>query len=160
MLFATAGFLGTRASLMLDVVFLAMFIVLPLMAISIALAKFARQYSWHKRMQLGMAVVLLVAVAAFEVDMQLINNWRWLSAPESGQPSTGVLAALRIHLLFAITTPLLWIYVMYAALRKFPDPPMPGPHSHSHKRWGYAAAADMVATAITGWVFYYLAFVS
>ena len=35
----STGFLGTRGSLMLDVVFLAMFAVLPLLALSIYLVK-------------------------------------------------------------------------------------------------------------------------
>ncbi len=70
------GFLGSRASIMLDVVFLAMFLVLPLVGIGIGLARFRRQYTWHKRMQLTLATVLLLTVAAFEIDMQWISGWR------------------------------------------------------------------------------------
>jgi putative membrane protein len=70
------GFLGSRASIMLDVVFLAMFAVLPIMGVSIGLARFRKKYAWHKRIQLTLAVVLLLAVAAFEIDMQFISGWR------------------------------------------------------------------------------------
>jgi hypothetical protein len=42
----------------------------------------------------------------------------------------------------------------------FPCPPAPGPHSPWHIRWAKVAAIDMLMTAITGWLFYWLAFVA
>ena len=74
------GFLGTRASIMLDVVFLAMFAVIPAMALSIFLVKFRKQYTLHKRLQLVLGAVLLVAVVAFEIDMRFITDWRQRAA--------------------------------------------------------------------------------
>ena len=53
------GFLGTRASLMLDVVFLAMFVVVPALAWSVYLVKVRRNYGLHKRVQLLLGSVLL-----------------------------------------------------------------------------------------------------
>jgi putative membrane protein len=50
--------------------------------------------------------------------------------------------------------------VIIQGLRKFPRPPAPGVHSTSHKFWGWLAAISMSMTAITGWIFYYLAFVA
>ncbi len=85
------GFLGSRASIMLDVVFLAMFAVLPVMAVSIGLARFKKNYAWHKRIQLTLAAVLLVAVAAFEIDMQFISGWRTRAMPSP------LLAGRRAH---------------------------------------------------------------
>ncbi len=69
------GFLGTRASLMLDVVFLAMFVVLVALAASIYLVRSRRLYEWHKRIQLLLGGVLLVTLALFEVDVRL-HDWR------------------------------------------------------------------------------------
>ena len=69
------GFLGTRASLMLDVVFLAMFVVVPVMLWSIYQVKYRRRYLLHKRVQLTLALVLLAAVTLFEVDMR-IHGWQ------------------------------------------------------------------------------------
>ncbi len=68
------GFLGTRASLMLDVVFAAMFVVLPVLAWSIQQVRYHRRYVLHKRVQLLLGTVLLVAVTLFEIDMRL-NDW-------------------------------------------------------------------------------------
>jgi uncharacterized membrane protein YozB (DUF420 family) len=76
-----------------------------------------------------------------------------------GTPSPRVWAALYIHLFFAVTTVVLWPVVIVRALRNFPSPPAPSPHSLWHRRWGRIAAIDLLLTAVTGWVFYVLAFV-
>lgn len=150
------GFLGTRASFMLDVVFLAMFLVLPLLAWSIGLARSGR-FLAHKRMQVTLALVLLAAVVLFEVDMR----WHGWTPRAEASPyyATGLVnTVLWIHLFFAVPTALIWIYVVVQALRKFPSPPQPGVHSAAHRFWGWLAAIEMACTAITGWIFYYLAF--
>lgn len=158
------GFLGTRGSLMLDVVLLAMAAVLPLLGLSIYLAR-RGNYVLHKKINLVLGIVLLVAVLAFEVDMRLFTDWEELAKdspyfdPERKWTSPAGLSLI-IHLCFAVPTPLLWIYVIVQALRKFPSPPLPGSHSLSHRRTGWLAAAGMLLTAVTGSVFYYLAFVA
>jgi len=159
------GFLGTRASLMLDVVFLAMFAVVPLMAIGIGLARFRRDWKRHKLVQLTLAGVLLVAVVAFEVDMQLLTEWElraepspYFSSAQKWSSPAGV--ALLVHLFFAIPTALVWVYVVSGAIKHFPKPPTPGDYSRRHKFWGRIAALEMTLTAVTGWVFYWLAFVA
>lgn len=157
------GFLGTRASIMLDVVFLAMFAVVPLMLLSIYLVKYRRQYRLHKVIQLTLGIVLLIAVTAFEIDMQFITQWELRAEPSPyfsledkwGSP-VGI--ALLVHLLFAIPTAVLWVITIVQALRHFPSPPHPNSFSPRHVLWGRAAAIEMVMTAVTGWVFYYLAF--
>ncbi|HEY5312321.1 MAG TPA: DUF420 domain-containing protein, partial [Pirellulales bacterium] len=70
------GFLGFRASIMLDVVFLAMFAIVPLLAWSIFEVKIRRRYALHKRVQLTLAGILLVAVFLFELDMRFVSGWR------------------------------------------------------------------------------------
>jgi putative membrane protein len=156
------GFLGTRASLMLDVVFLAMFAVLPVLAWSVYQVKYHRRYLLHKRVQLTLGVVLLVTVALFETDMR-INGWRDRAEASRFWDQAGtnwVDVALAIHLCFAVTTALAWIVVIARALANFPSPPVPGPHSPWHRRWAKVAALDMLFTALTGWLFYWLAFVA
>jgi uncharacterized membrane protein YozB (DUF420 family) len=150
------GFLGTRASLMLDVVFAAMFIVLPVLAWSIQQVRRHRRYALHKRVQLMLGAVLLVAVTLFEIDMRL-NDWTLRAAPSPYYPQPANLS-LAIHLCFAVPTALLWLVVIVRALRRFPKPPLPGEHSRQHIFWGWLAAMGMAGTAITGWIFYWLAF--
>ena len=155
------GFLGTRASFMLDFVFLAMFAVLPVLGYSVYQVKFQHRFELHKKIQLTLGAVLLVAVTLFEVDMR-INGWEHLAeeSPYYGGRFSGVWISLYIHLVFAVTTALLWIWVIVAALRRFPKPPAPDVHSRQHIVLARLASVDMVATAVTGWIFYWLAFVA
>lgn len=152
------GFLGTRASLMMDLVVVAMFLVVAVLVVSIQLVK-RGHYLTHKRIQLTLAFLLLLTVTGFEIDVR-VNGWRGRAAGEiGGSPSPVVFWALYVHLLFAISAVVLWPIVVTRALRNFPNPPAPALHSVSHKRWGRLAAWTMVLTAVTGWVFYGLAFV-
>ncbi len=159
------GFLGTRASVMLDVVLLAMLAVLPAMALSIGLARYRKEWGWHKRIQLALAGTLLVAVTLFEVDMRFLTDWRLRAEPSpyfssASLWSSPVGIALAVHLFFAVPTTLIWGYVVSGAMRRFPSPPTPGEYSQRHRFWGRIAAAEMTMTAITGWIFYWLAFVA
>jgi putative membrane protein len=149
----------TRASLMLDVVFVAMFLVVPLMAWGINLAKMGK-FRQHKQVQLTLAIILLVAVGAFEVDMRFFTDWEQLAKPSTYYESGWVHRSLYIHLAFAIPTLLLWIVVTVGALRNFPTPLRPAGHSHLHKKLGKLAAVGMTGTAVTGWIFYYLGFIA
>lgn len=176
------GFLGTRASIMLDVVFAAMLAIVPLLGWSIWLVKYRRNYLLHKRIQVALLIVLGVAVGLFEIDVRFVSGWRERAEPSPyyasvesagtvwdaifvkmlGRPATPgwVFRALLIHLIFAVSTTILWAWVGVRALRRFPSPPEPGPHSRSHILWGKIAAWDMLLTACTGWIFYWLAFVA
>ena len=163
------GFLGTRASFMLDVVFLAMLLIVPVLCWSVYLVRYRRNYALHKKIQLTTGLVLLLAVVAFEVDVRFLSDWEIraeLSPYYQVDNWSTVWTALSIHLLFAVPTPLIWAMVIIRALKQFPSPISTGKmsprlaHGASHRRWGYLAVAGMIMTAITGWVFYYLAFVA
>jgi len=151
------GFLGTRASLMLDVVFLAMFVVVPVLSWSIYLARIRRNYALHKQVQLTLGAVLLAAVTLFEIDMR-VNGWTDRAEPSPYWKGGTVRSVLIVHLIFAVSSAVLWVTVIVRALRNFPSPPTPGPHSAWHKRWAWIAAVDMLLTSLTGWIFYWLAF--
>ena len=156
----TNGFLPTRATFMLDFVFVAMFAVLPILMVSIGLVKRGK-YEWHKWVQIALAIILLVAVVAFEIDLNfLTKNWRPLAEPSPYYANGGVNASLWVHLAFAVPTPFLWVAVIVQALRRFPKPAAPNAHSRQHARWAWLATAGMTLTAVTGWIFYYLAFVA
>jgi putative membrane protein len=156
--FGSDGFLGTRASLMLDVVAIAMVAVLALLAGSVWLVHYRRRYRLHKQIQLVLAAALLIVVGLFETEIR-IHGWR-SRAESSPYYSTCVMPALAVHLGFSTSTCLLWAAVMVAALRKFGRAPQPGPHSAAHRFWGRLAALDMLCTAVSGWIFYWLAFVA
>lgn len=152
------GFLGTRASFMMDLVTLGMIFVVAVMWWSIRQARVHRRYQLHRRVQLALVALLLVVLTAFEVDVRL-HGWQQRSADDlAGGASRAVLMVLAVHLFFAVSTVLLWLIVVVLALRRYSNPPMPNQHSPFHRRWGQLAAWDMTMTTITGWIFYVMAF--
>jgi uncharacterized membrane protein YozB (DUF420 family) len=153
------GFLGTRASLMLDVLVLGMLVVVIVLCWSVYQVKFRRRYVLHKWTQVVLGAMLLVVVVLFEIDVRL-HGWEMrASGSEGGRAPTAVWYALYVHLVFAVSSSVLWPVTIFLALRNFPDPPRPGRHSRLHVPLARTAAAVMVTTAITGWIFYWMAFV-
>lgn len=159
------GFLGTRASWMMDTVAVALVAVLAVLAVSLYLARYRRQFPWHKRLQTSLGIVLLLTIVAFEFDTQFISPWRQRAAASpyySGEHlwTSPLGICLLVHLCFSVPTTLLWGFVIVQALRKFPSPAAPAQYSHRHAMWGRLAAFGMLMTAVTGWLFYWLAFVA
>lgn len=149
---------------MLDFVVTALALIVPALLVSLYLVKVRRNYVAHRNMQLVLAGVLLVAVAAFEIDVQLIHGgWEQIVGSRtpalSAEQMASVKQALGIHLVFAISTPLLWAVTIVLALRRIPRPPVPCQHSRSHKTLGWLSVLDLVLTSVTGLLFYYRAFV-
>jgi putative membrane protein len=154
------GFLslvGSRASLGMDVVLVGLLALLPVLAWSIQAARSGRLLL-HKRLQLFIVAALAVAILVFEVDVRLISDWKPRARPSPFWPG-GVLWALGIHLVFAVSTFVLLTWVVWEALTRFPSPPQPAAHGPRHRRMARLAALDLLLTAITGVIFYWLAFV-
>lgn len=143
---------------MLDFVTVAMVAIVIVLVISIALVKRGK-YRLHKRIQLVMAVVLVAAVLAFEIDVRFFTDWRVLAEPSPLYESGWVTGLLYFHLMFAIPTPFVWGFVIWRAIKRFENPPVPGTYSSQHKKWAWIATLLMVMTAATGWAFYITAFV-
>ena len=155
------GFLGTRASLGMDVVLVGLIALLPVLAWSVSLVR-RGAYAAHKRLQIFIAAALLAAIVVFEIDVRLISDWKVRAAAAGQNPwwPAGVLTALGIHLIFAVSTLVLWIWVVWEAFLRFPVPPTPGSHGPRHRVMARLAALDLVLTAVTGTIFYWLAFVA
>jgi hypothetical protein len=155
------GFLGTRASFGMDLVLVGLIALLPVLAWSIHLVR-NRAYTAHKRLQIFIAAALLVAIVVFEIDVRLISDWKVRAAAGGLNPwwPAGALTALGIHLVFAISTLVLWVWVIWEAFLRFPVPAAPGSHGSRHRFMARLAALDLVLTAVTGSVFYWLAFVA
>lgn len=143
---------------MLDVVAVAMLVVVPILTYSIYLVRFRRDYQTHKRLQIGLGVALLIAVVLFEIDVRM-HGWTHL-AFDSPYYETYLFPVLWVHLFFACSTTALWIWTILEALGRFPSPPAPTQYGPRHKRIARFAALGMYATSITGWTFYYMAFMA
>ena len=158
------GFLGYRTSLMLDFVVCSLVLIVPTLVYSIYLVKFRRNYVAHRNIQLTLAVVLLVAVSAFEIDMQQVQGgWQQVVAKREVKLTAEQLQSVRqvlwIHLIFAVSSPVLWATTIVLALRRMPSPPAPCVHSQWHQLLGWVATLDLTLTSITGLWFYYVAFI-
>lgn len=158
------GFLGYHASLMLDAVVVALVLVVPVLIFSLYSVKIRRRYTLHRNLQLGLAITLLIAVLAFEIDMHVVQGG-WVQVVQKGPPVSPeqlgkIRQVLRIHLCFAGSTPFLWATTIILALRRMPSPPMPCSHSGLHKTLGWLSTIDLVLTSITGLIFYYVAFIN
>ena len=152
------GFIpGSRGTLMLDIVAVAMILVLPLIAAAINLAK-RGEYQKHRVMMLVISTVLAVTVVLFEIEMRMVG-WRDFAAA-SPYFNTLVTPILVIHLACSITTTALLIVTVMGAVKKFPNPPRPGAYSQTHRKVGKAAAVGLALTSITGWIFYWCAFIA
>lgn len=161
----TDGFLGYRTSFMLDFVVVALVLIVPIILFSLYVVKVQRNYLLHRTLQLLLGVILLVAVGLFEIDLQLIQGgWAKVVAkravPLTPEQLNFVQTVLRIHLIFAISTPVFWVVTIVLALQRMPYPPGPCPHSQLHKKLGWIATIDIVLTSVTGLIFYYFAFVA
>ncbi len=159
------GFLGNDSSFMLDFVVCALVLVVPILVYSIWLVKFKRNFALHRLLQLLLGGILLFAVGAFEIDMRLHGGWENIinknpDAPRlSLEQISQVRQVLYIHLIFAVSTPILWATTLLLATKRFPKPIQPGEHSRSHKLLGWLSTIDLTLTSVTGLIFYYFAFV-
>jgi len=144
---------------MLDVVFIAMFLVPPALLVSKVLASKGKK-EIHRWIQTVLALVLLIAVVAFEVEVRFFTDWRTLAQPSPWFEGGWCHRSLYLHLLFAIPTPFLWMYVIYKAIRNyqngFSDPKI----AAQHRRLGNLAMIMMTGTAFTGILFYWISFVA
>jgi len=159
------GFLGHQASLMLDVIVCALLLIVPTIGFSLYQVKVRRNYSLHRRLQIVLGVVLFCAVTAFEIDMRFVHHgWENLIArrqpPLEPAALTFVRRVLYVHLVFAVSTCVLWSVTLLLALKRFPNPPLPAGHSRAHKTLGWLSTVDMTLTSVTGLAFYYFAFIA
>lgn len=151
------GFIpGSRASFMLDLVVVAMVLVIPIIAIAIRNAK-QGAYGRHKSIMLTLSLVLLIALVAFELEMRLLG-WRHLA--ESSPYLESLDTMLIFHLTCSVSATICLGLTVYLALKNFLSPPAPNRHSQLHRRLGKCTAVGLTLTSITGWIFYWMAFVA
>lgn len=145
-----------HASFALDLIVLAMTVIVPLLIVSVVLVK-RRAYTSHKRLQMGLVTLLAVVVILFEVEMR---RFGWEHLIEKSRDLETSIRVLRVHLIFAVSTALIWIWTVAHALRRFPVPPRASPASVLHKRLGWLGVIGMLCTALTGWTFYWFTFIA
>lgn len=151
------GFLGTRADLLMDIVIIALVAVVPIVLWNWQLARSGR-WQQHKRMQIGLAVLLALVVGLFEYNLRLQGGIFEATRASSYAGTATLNFWIWFHTFFAITTLLVWIGLITASLRRFPNPPVPGAFSPRHRFWGRIGMVWMLATGVTSLPVYWYGF--
>ncbi|HEX6738016.1 MAG TPA: DUF420 domain-containing protein [Vicinamibacteria bacterium] len=149
--------LGSRADLLVDAVLAVNLAAPAAMAWSFRLAR-RRRFARHRRVQLGLLALCLLAVAGLEVHIRLAGGSGSLvggSAFAGTALFRGVFAA---HVGGAVLTYLAWGLLAWASNRRF-GRALPGPFSATHRRLGLAVFAGMCFTALSASAIYLLGFV-
>lgn len=151
------GFLGTRADLLTDLVITALVAVVPFVLWNQNLARRGR-WALHKRMQIGLAVLLGLVVAAFEYNLRLQGG---IFEATTASAYSGTLTLnfwIWFHTFLAITTVIVWASLIIMSLRRFPSPPQPAAFSATHRRWGRIGIIWMLATGLTSLPVYFFGY--
>ena len=152
-----AGFLGTRADLLMDLVLVSFIVILPAVCWSWWQARQGR-YQVHKQAQLTLAAVLAVAVALFEADMQLSGGIFELTAGSRYAGTALLNGWIYGHTAVAILTSLIWVMLIVLSLRRFDKPPRPGAFSRAHRLWGRTGMVTMALAGFSAFPLYYYGF--
>ena len=148
------GFLGTRADLLMDVVFIATLATPFILAWGIRFAS-RGELSRHRAVQTTLLCVLLVAVVMFEVDVRLSGGSGSLMKGSS-YAGTGWLRGITVaHVLANIVTFFTWLVLVVRSWRRF-QTTLPGAFSATHRRVGRWVFAGTVFGAVSAVVMYVL----
>ena len=154
------GFLGTRADLLMDVVVLSFIAILPVLIWSWRLARHKQQFRLHRRVQMVLALTLLVVVVVFEYDLSKSGGIFELTKSSTYAGTVLLNTTIYVHTLFAIAASLIWLALIGFSLWKFGANPEPGKFSHTHRAWGKAGMITMMLAGLTSPPLYYLGFVA
>ncbi len=148
----TEGFLGTRADIIIDVVMTVSGFLPALMMFTFYLAAKGK-YQLHRNMQLALLLIVTVLVVSLEVDVR--SGALQAAAAMSAYHDTSILRLLFIiHLIFAITSFVGWIWLVIKSSKIYPK----RFGTFNHKKWGKILFVDIVLTVITGWMMYLMVF--
>lgn len=152
------GFLGTRADVLMDVVFVSTLLTPFIVAWGIRFAK-RGEFRTHRAVQTVLLVVLLVAVALFEVDVRLSGGSGSLMKGSS-YAGTGWLRGVTLaHVLANVVTFFTWLVLVVKSWRRFETPALPGTWRSTHVKLGRFVFGGLVFGAVSAVVMYVLGFV-
>jgi uncharacterized membrane protein YozB (DUF420 family) len=146
------GFLGTRADLIIDLVMTVSGFLPAIMMFTFYLAARGKR-KLHKNIQLGLLLLVTFLVVALEVDVRS-GDLQAAGALSAYHDSMILSVVFIIHLLFATTTFVGWIWLVVKSAKLYPK----GFKSFNHKKWGKILFVDVVLTVITGWILYIMVF--
>jgi hypothetical protein len=145
------GLLGTRADIIIDIVMITSALLPFLLIYAIYLAK-KEQYDLHKWIQIILFTIVNLLVIALEVDIRYGGIDKIIEQSKYFNSSTLGIVFI-IHLVFAISSTLLWFWLIIISAKRYPIH-----FRFPHKKYGMIVYIDIVLTVITGWILYALVF--
>ena len=145
------GFLGTRADIIVDTVMVASTLLPFFLIIAIRYAQ-KEKYDMHKWLQIVLFTVVNILVIGLELDIR-IGGLDKVIARSPYHDSTELLSIFLIHLFFAISSTLLWLWLIVVSAKRYPIH-----FTFPHKKYGKIVFVDIVMTMLTGWVLYAMVF--
>lgn len=152
-----AGFLGTRADLLVDASVVSIVAIVPILIYSWRLA---RQQRWalHKRVQIITFVVLAAVVGLFEWDISQSGGIFAMTAASTYAGTFTLNFWIWTHTVFAIGASIVWLGLVIVSLVKFPSPPIPEAF-RTHRYWGRSGMILMLGAGVTAVPMYIYGFV-
>lgn len=154
-----AGFLGTRADLLLDVIVVAVTLVPFLLLYSFNQTRF-KKYSRHAKVQWIIFTVVALAVILFEINIQQAGGSGSLLRESPYAENLYFRSFLLIHITVASLTYFAWFLLLLASGKKWKQQLLPGRFSISHKSVGKSIFAGACFTSVSGLIVYYLGFIA
>lgn len=150
------SFLGQRGDALIDIVMLSIVAVAPVLVWSWRLAR-SRRWTDHKRVQVCVALLLGVVVGVFEWDLSRSGG---IFAITAGSPYAGTAVLdfwIWTHTAFAVSSTVIWLFLVIASLVRFPNPPLPAAFP-AHRYIGRLGMTTMLASGATAVPMYYYGF--
>jgi putative membrane protein len=149
---------GSRADLVVDLT-----LVTNVLAPVVALASFRfvrrRRHDVHRRVQLALLAVCVLAVVALEVRIRLAGgSGVFLGQSPAGWAKAGR-ALLGAHISAAVLTYIAWGWLAVTSSRRY-EATLPGGFSRRHRRTGWLIFAGLCFNAVSATGMYVLAFVA
>ncbi len=155
-----AGFLGTRADILIDIVTLSFIVILPVLITSWWLARSKKNYASHRKIQLTLGITLGIVVAIFEYDLSASGGIFELTKGGIYEGTAILNWTIYIHTFFSVLTSIIWVTLIIASLIKFKNPPKPNEFSRTHRFWGKTGMVTMFMAGITSPPLYYFGFMA
>ena len=145
------GILGTRADLIIDIVMIVS-ALLPFLLFWIILFAKREQYDLHKWSQIVLFTIVNLLVIALETDIRFGGMAEVIEQSKYYGSQTLTIVFL-VHLLFAISSTLLWLWLIIVSVKRYPVH-----FRFPHKKYGILVYIDILLTVITGWILYAMVF--
>ena len=142
----------------MDLVLVAFVVILPALVYSWRLAR-GKRYADHKRWQLTIFTLLVVAVALFELDLRQSGGIFALTAESQYSGTLFLQSLIYGHTAVAIASALIWVTLVGLSLAKFDSPPAPNSFSGIHRNLGRAGMITMALSGLSAIPLYVVGFV-